>query len=128
MSIESNAGKMCPYWRKFVSLNGHVLALCGAESPDQFPLEDEVPRLEECPFFGREEAYTSPSILEVKFDSQRRLVPSNEVVSKPWHEIDLDLMPTIIRLAKAQGLEGIRHLETFWDQETKRFIRQHSNP
>ena len=99
---------ICPYWRRFTVEGGNrILALCGAESPEQAPLPDTDigERLTECPWWGQHYAYIAPSIVELG-------------------GIDGVAISFGIIFTGEPGIRGIRKLEALWEEAVKEFHRR----
>lgn len=128
MNTERGLGlRVCPFWKRFIAFNGYIMGLCGKESPNSTLNYDEVPRLEKCPLFDNPQApYETPEIVEVKLDVTGQLPDPNKVAFFPWKQTDLELIPGTVVSTTRPGLEGIRYLESVWDQEVEKFIQRHS--
>lgn len=111
MSAEQNV-EICPYWRKWISYDNSILALCGAKSlNEQISNTREGMCLQDCPHIGPNAldiAFNEPTILEIDLTGSK-IVPINYFLQ-----------------AEFSGKMGVEQLEHIWNQEVEKFIQRHS--
>ncbi len=138
MSVERTSDiPICPYWQRYFLAGENILALCGRNTPKEFPLPDmEGLRLPECPFQGSERgafsAFEWPAILEVRpnpvMDGDDRDGFRDNLIERLGYTGYLRFAYVNEYLVKSgkKGRDGIEELEQVWDQQVNEFIERHS--